>query len=228
MVTAAFPSGGTRAVYAFMHVPHTATTAAWHELLLNRTLVDCGPATSSTDTLRGKLAQGCNFVSTQRPMWRLKSRILDASHGDPDDESDDLPVKLFTMAFVREPVQRGLAACSLHAAGQRAPAGLTSRAYRRQYGDRTCRAAQPVAVRHGSSCWGESSATSAQRQGRAGARGGTRRARERAARPSHARPGRSSETYRPSTLRTTRSRRRATGARDGTQAARRAPLCRPR
>ena len=105
MVTAAFPSGN-RAVYAFMHVPHTATTAAWHELLLNRTLVGCGPATSSTDALRGKLAQGCNFVSTQRPLWRLKGRILDASHGDPDDESDDLPVKLFTRAFVREPVQR--------------------------------------------------------------------------------------------------------------------------
>ena len=105
-------------VFAFVHVPHTVphsgagtTLSSWHDGLANRTsMVDCG-STSAKDSaavLRAHIEQGCNFVATQRPLWRLRSRI--ASALDDDDEGGTSPaVRLLSMAFLREPVSRGIA-----------------------------------------------------------------------------------------------------------------------
>jgi len=78
-------------------------------------MVDCG-STSAKDSaavLRSRIEQGCNFVATQRPLWRLRSRI--ASALDDDDEGGTSPaVRLLSMAFLREPVSRGIATwCAL-------------------------------------------------------------------------------------------------------------------
>ena len=73
-------------------------------------MVDCG-STSAKDSaavLRSHIEQGCNFVATQRPLWRLRSRI--ASALDDDDEGGTSPaVRVLSMAFLREPVSRGIA-----------------------------------------------------------------------------------------------------------------------
>ena len=107
-------SGKGGPVFAFVHVPHTVPHTAphsgsgsWYEGLVNSTsMVDCG-AKDSDAVLHAHIEQGCNFVSTQRPLWRLRSRIVSAL--DDDERGTSSAVRLLSMAFFREPVSRGLA-----------------------------------------------------------------------------------------------------------------------
>ena len=79
-------------------------------------MVDCG-STSAKDSaavLRSRIEQGCNFVATQRPLWRLRSRIASALDDDDDEGGTSPAVRLLSMAFLREPVSRGIATwCAL-------------------------------------------------------------------------------------------------------------------
>ena len=167
-------------VFAFVQVPHTVphsgagrTLSSWHDGLANRTsMVDCG-STSAKDSaavLRAHIEQGCNFVATQRPLWRLRSRI--ASALDDDDEGGTSPaVRLLSMAFLREPVSRGIATWQHYAkmASESAPtSAVASTPAQWQAGSWRAKLPTPVARfglgvlgnrslcgAQGSLCWGD-------------------------------------------------------------------------